>query len=243
MIALLAAVPEETALIRETIEASVQETVSGMAMQTGRIHGQDVCLAHGGVGKAAAAATTISLLQHCRPDSLLLFGCGGAYPHAGLKIGDLALADTEIFGDEGVATRHGFDDLETMGLPMRRADEPFFNNWPTDPRLQDWAQNALLDHSGRAERKLVKGPFVTVSTCTGTTARAMEIAARTGGICENMEGAAVALACRQLAIPLLEIRGISNLVEDRDTGRWDLTAGMTAAQEAVINLIGKWPGQ
>ena len=128
-----------------------------------------------------------------------------------------------------------------MGLPMRQGDEPLFNNWPTDQRLQEWAQNALLDHSGRPGRKLVKGPFVTVSTCTGTTSRAMEIAARTGGICENMEGAAVALACRQLTVPLLEIRGISNLVEDRDTGHWDLVAGMTVAQEAVICLIEKWP--
>ena len=125
MIALLAAVPEETALIRETIEASVQETVSGMAMQTGRIHGLDVCLAHGGIGKAAAAAATISLLQACQPEALVLFGCGGAYPNSGLNIGDLALADTEIFGDEGVATRHGFEDLAAMGLPMRKGDEPF----------------------------------------------------------------------------------------------------------------------
>jgi futalosine hydrolase len=84
---------------------------------------------------------------------------------------------------------------------------------------------------------------VTVSTCTGTTARAIEIEARTGGICENMEGAAVALACRQLSVPLLEIRGISNLVEDRDSRRWDLANAMAAAQEAVIILLEKWPEQ
>ena len=99
MIALLAAVAEETDLIRETLEDSAPETVNGMLMLTGRIHGQDVCLAHGGIGKAAAAAATISLLQACQPEALVLFGCGGAYPNSGLNIGDLALADTEIFGD------------------------------------------------------------------------------------------------------------------------------------------------
>ena len=83
----------------------------------------------------------------------------------------------------------------------------------------------------------------TVSTCTGAAARAIQIEQRTGGICENMEGAAVALACRQLSVPLLEIRGISNLVEDRDPGRWDLAAGMTVAQQAVIGLLKKWPGK
>ena len=55
MIALLAAVPGETVLIREAIEDSGRESVNGMVMLTGRIHGHDVCLTHGGVGKAAAA--------------------------------------------------------------------------------------------------------------------------------------------------------------------------------------------
>mgnify|MGYP001814558075 FL=1 len=243
MIALLAAVAEETDLIRETLEDSAPETANGMLLLTGRIHGQDVCLAHGGIGKAAAAAATISLLQACQPEALVLFGCGGAYPNSGLNIGDLALADTEIFGDEGVATRHGFEDLAAMGLPMRKGDEPFFNNWPTDTRLLQLAQAALLDRPGKSRRKLAKGAFVTVSTCTGTTARAIEIETRTGAICENMEGAAVALACRQLSVPLLEIRGISNRVEDRDTSRWDLTTAMAAVQEAVISLLEKWPGR
>ena len=130
MIALLAAVAEETDLIRETLKDSAAETVNGMLMLTGRIHGLDVCLTHGGIGKAAAAAAAITLLHYCQPGALLLFGCGGAYPHSGLKIGDLALADTEIFGDEGVATPHGFDDFASMRLPMRQGDEPFFNIWP-----------------------------------------------------------------------------------------------------------------
>ena len=243
MIALLAAVAEETALIRETLKDAVTQTVDGMLLLTGRIHGQNVCLAHGGVGKAAAAAATMTLLHSCQPEALLLFGCGGAYPNSGLNIGDLALAETEIFGDEGVATSHGFEDLADMGLPMRKGDAIFFNNWPTDSRLQEHAQAVLRNPPGKNRRKLAKGAFVTVSTCTGTTARAIEIEARTGGICENMEGAAVALACQQLCVPLLEIRGISNRVEDRDTSRWELANAMAAAQEAVMILLEQWPGQ
>ena len=65
MIALLAAVAEETVLIRETLSDAVTETGNGMLLLTGRIHGQDVCLAHGGIGKAAAAAATVSLSHSC----------------------------------------------------------------------------------------------------------------------------------------------------------------------------------
>ena len=63
MIALLAAVAEETVLISKSLRDSVQESVDGMIMLSGQIHGQAVCLTHGGIGKAAAAAATITLLH------------------------------------------------------------------------------------------------------------------------------------------------------------------------------------
>lgn len=233
MIALLAAVPEETEVIRKSLQDASQHATGGLALTEGKLAGQEVCLAHSGIGKAAAAAATITLLGHCQAEALCLFGCGGAYPNSGLGIGDLALADGEFFGDEGVATVTGFQDLATMGLAMRHTGKNLYNKWPTDRKLLDWAKSQKPD--------IQAGLFVTVSTCTGSTTNAIAIEKRTRGICENMEGAAVALACHQLSTPLLEIRGISNLVEDRDTEKWDLAAGMTAAQHLVMDLLKVWP--
>jgi futalosine hydrolase len=241
MIALLAAVPEETNLIRAALHDFAQESVNGVTLTSGTISGRKITLAHSGIGKAAAAATAVSLLSSCRPEALLLFGCGGAYLGAELTLGDLALASGEIFGDEGVATPEGFRDLAETRLPMRRTPEQFYNNWPVDNELHDWAQPLLQAHATDNKIKLRSGPFVTVSTCTGSTVVATEIKQRTKGLCENMEGAAVSLACQQLSIPLLEVRGISNLVEDRDTSRWDLPAGMAAAQRAILELLKSWP--
>jgi futalosine hydrolase len=241
MICLLAAVAEETGLIREALTGGVPQSVNGITLLTGRLSGHDVCLAHSGIGKAAAAAAAVALLTSCKPQALWLFGCGGAYPGSGLAVGDLALADAEIFGDEGVASARGFKDLAEMGLAMRLDTGRFFNTWPIDRALHDWARPALAAHTGETGTSLGIGPFVTVSTCTGTFERAEEMARRTGGLCENMEGAAVALACQQLAVPLLEVRGISNLVEDHDPGRWDLPRGMAAAQHAIQALLRAWP--
>lgn len=243
MIALLAAVPEETELIRASLLDFQQRPVNGIDLICGKLSGHDICLAHSGIGKAAAAATTATLLIHCQPEALWLFGCGGAYPGSGLTIGDLALASREVFADEGVATNKGFRDLADMQLPMRQDEKVFFNVWPVDQKLHDWAQSLLAGYTETSGTNLRSGPFVSVSTCTGTTARGIEIENRTDGICENMEGAAVALACRQISVPMLEVRGISNLVEDRDTSRWDLAAGMNAAQQAILALIKAWPGQ
>lgn len=243
MIALIAAVPEETHLIRQSLQGLAQQSVQGITLITGQLYGNDISLTHSGIGKAAAAATTISLLNNCQPEALWLLGCGGAYLGSGLTIGDIALADAEIFSDEGVDTGKGFRDFSEMGIPMRQTSGQFFNTWPVNQKLHDWAQPLLAEHAEFADITLSSGPFTTVSTCTGTATKAAEIENRTGAICENMEGAAVSLACQQLSVPLLEIRGISNLVEDRDTSRWNLPAGMNAAQKAIMALLQAWPGQ
>ncbi len=242
MICLLAAVVEETDLIREALEECVPRSVNGVTLMNGRLAGHDVCLAHSGIGKAAAAAATVTLLSSCQPQALWLFGCGGAYPGSGLSIGDLALAEEEIFGDEGVATSKGFRDLSALRLPMLPGHGERYNRWPVDPALHAWARPLFEEQAQNSATKLRCGPFVTVSTCTGTTAEAIEIGRRTGGICENMEGAAVAMACTQMSVPLLEVRGISNRIEDYDPARWDLAAGMTAAQNAVLTILPLWPG-
>jgi futalosine hydrolase len=83
---------------------------------------------------------------------------------------------------------------------------------------------------------------VTVSTCSGTARAGFELARRTGGICENMEGAAVAQICARQQLPFLELRGISNLVEDRDPAGWDLKAGAEIAQRALQVLLAGWHG-
>ncbi|MDD2501900.1 MAG: futalosine hydrolase, partial [Geobacter sp.] len=38
-------------------------------------------------------------------------------------------------------------------------------------------------------------------------------------------------------VPCLEIRGISNLVEDRDMARWDIGRAVEAAQRFVIKVV------
>lgn len=79
--------------------------------------------------------------------------------------------------------------------------------------------------------------MVTVSTCSGTDQAAQSMVERTGGICENMEGAAVAQICRLYEVPFLELRGISNQVENRDLERWDLPAGSRIAQKALMAYL------
>ena len=85
------------------------------------------------------------------------------------------------------------------------------------------------------------GPFVTVSCCSGTAALGEAMAARfPGALCEGMEGAALAHVAAIYQVPLLELRAVSNLVEDRDMSRWRIREAAETAQAAARVIVGAW---
>ncbi|PLY00710.1 MAG: futalosine hydrolase [Desulfuromonas sp.] len=242
MIALIAATEIETGLVREALTGTAEAKCGRYDLLKGRIDGQLVSLLHTGIGKVNGALATEALLDKRRPKAVILFGCGGAYPDRGLKIGDIALAEEEIYGDEGVRTPDGFLDMQKIGFPLcSNADASYYNHLPLHQGLQAEARARLKAFISPRGKHLVTGPFVTVSTCSGTDERGRELADRTGGICESMEGAAVNHVCLQHDVPLLEIRGISNLTEDRNPDQWDIGTAAEISQQCILELIRDWP--
>jgi len=241
MIALIAAVSLETSLFRAHLGESV--AVGPFEGFRGTIAQRDVLLMHSGIGKSAAATATTALVETFRPSLIVSFGCGGAYAGTSLDVGDVAVAVREIFGDEGVLTPDKFLTLEDLGLPSaEKAGVRYFNTFPVDMSSLESVSAGIEAFAASRSRKALQGPFVTVSTCCGTLAAGMEMARRTGGVCENMEGAAVAQVCALYDVPFLEVRGISNMVEDRDASRWDLRSAALIAQEALMHVLPLLPG-
>ena len=192
------------------------------ALLRGRLAGADdgVQVVRMGVGPVNAAhAVTVSLLRR-RPGAVVVCGVGGAYPASGLCVGDVACAEAECYGDLGAAGPSGFLDMKALGFPVVESPVALYNDLPM--------------HVFPAPRRV---KFVTVNTCTGTDAAARAIEARTGGAVENMEGAAVAHVAHLHGVPVGEVRGISNMVTNRDTSTWRLTEAAAAAQEALLAWI------
>lgn len=178
-----------------------------------------------GVGKAAAAATLAARCAEARPTGVLLFGVAGAFPprHGGspaLGPGAVCVVSEDVFGDEGVDTPAGFVGIQALGLGE-------VGPFPTAPLA-----SAVAGHLGAP---LVRA--VTVSTCSGTEAASTRMAQRAGAAIETMEGAAVALVCSRLWLPLVHVRAVSNWTGDRERGGWDLARAVAAAQGAVRRLF------
>ena len=241
MISLIAATATEANKIKELMTGTTEAKCGRFSLFKGRLSGHLVCLSICGVGKVNAAMTTEALLGERHPKSVILFGCGGAYPNSGLKIGDLAIATEEIYGDEGVQTPNGFLDMQKLGLPLGTyQEEPLYNRVPMNSPMLNEARAMLKPTLNALGQNLLTGPFVTVSCGSGTDQLAIDIAARTDGICENMEGAAVAQVCLLHKVPILELRGISNLTGTRNPDDWDIPKATDIAQRAVSELLTNW---
>jgi futalosine hydrolase len=241
MISLLAATPHETNLLRRQLPLIPDPRLPGQAFSC-RFCNRDILLLHTGIGIASAASSLTTLLEKLSPQLLIAFGCGGSYPASGLQNGDLALATSEYFGDLGAAAEEGFIPLADLGLRQPVAAPALFvQQFDLQGIWLDEAARLLRNADELAATDIACGPFVTVNTVSGTRELCRDLEQRTAGICENMEGAALAQVAERYSAPLLELRGISNPCGTRDSAHWNLPGGMEIAQQAVLRLLKDLP--
>jgi futalosine hydrolase len=199
----------------------------------GTIAGLEVEVLVCGAGQANSAQTVAALIESRLPELIVLGGVAGAFRQSGLSIGDTAMATGEVYADLGVQTRDGRLGLSEISLPLvEKAGERFFEDIPINcpAAALNWA----------ADENVPAGLFATVSTVTGTTSEADRIWKQYGALCENMEGAAAAQVALVYGAPFIEIRGISNMVEDRNRDNWDLPLAAGRSAAAVAGMLARY---
>lgn len=201
----------------------------------GAIGRTPVVLAVTGVGKVnAAAGLTLNATVH-RPRAIVQVGIGGAYLGSFLSNGLVAAASEEWQLDLGLRRPdHGVEPLETLGFPATPARDgrpERFNRVPTDARLQ----TALSEGLGLPLLRFATLDAITADVDLGASLqRDLDVSV------ESMEGAAAAQVADRLGVPFAEVRGVSNLVGERDKRLWDVRGAITASCRAVRALIERW---
>jgi|SRR5690554_1789257 len=139
-------------------------------------------------------------------------GIGGAY-NRDLEIGSVVAVLTEVHGDLG------FEELDGSVTPL----EEFSG---MNDRI---ITNKQLNKEFTFEIPKVIG--VTVDTTTGKLDTAERRKWQYNADVETMEGFALHLVASQLEVPYLQIRSISNFVEQRDTKRWDVKLALKSLNQ------------
>ena len=256
-LALLSSMPFESNKILSQLKNIRRTKIAGKTVCKGKLLNTGILLMNTGIGKVNAAHSATGIIEKFPVRGIINLGVGGAYPGAGLDIGDIAVALKEIYGDEGVISSKGRDrpayrtgrlvpswkNLKSIGIPLvQTGRKKYFNEFPLDKKIAQKALDSIppnppLLKGGRGDFQVKSGNFITVSSTTGTHKRAVELKKRFNAICENMEGAAIAQVCAIYKIPMLEIRGISNIAGIRDKRKWDLTLASENCQKAVLWII------
>ncbi|MDI6800808.1 MAG: futalosine hydrolase [Thermodesulfovibrionales bacterium] len=234
LLGIIASTEIEAGLIIGRLSQKELSTIQGKNFYRGFLGDRETTICICGIGKANAAHGTALLIERFKPGLLYIIGVAGAYPSSGLNIGDIAVAEKEIYGDEGLAIKTevrsqesevrekdeiNFCTMDKLNLPLAAiSGNNYYNEFPLfiPEKLKDAA----------------KGNFITVSTCTGTLEKGSEIEKRFNALCENMEGAAIAHVCSLSGIPTVEIRGISNIIEDRTAAPLNKSDIVKAAKNA-----------
>ncbi len=200
-IGILAALADEIRDLIEAMAPGAQVHRIGMRdYHHGRLHGHECVIALTRVGKAAAAATTATLLQRFEIDRVIFTGVAGGL-HAEVQVGDVVIGTEALQHDMDARPLFARYELPLLGLSRLKADAELSR------QLAHCAERFLQDRASRVHRGLIAtGDRFVGDADTGRDLRA----SLPDALCVEMEGAAVAQVCHEFGVPWALLRTISD---------------------------------
>ena len=192
-IGILSAMPVELEGIIESFHAEEVAHSGFYKLYKGAYAGHEVFLACSGIGKVNAAACTQRLIDRCGVSCVINMGIAGGVG-GGLKTLDVVIG-TEVF-------YHDFTPPELLDKYY-----PFTGLFRCGEKLADAAEKACAGVTFYRGRVASGDCFVEAQE-TKDKIRAA------GGVCCEMEGAAVGHVCHLNGVPFLVLRSISDLADE-----------------------------
>jgi adenosylhomocysteine nucleosidase len=197
-IAIIGAMEEEVALLREKISNQEQETIAGCEFTTGSMDGAEVILLRSGIGKVNAAMSTTILLDRFKPDYVINTGSAGGF-HPDLNVGDVVIS-SEVRHHDVDVTAFGYEYGQVPQLPAA---------FEANSGLVEIAEEAAKEIGSV---QVVKGLIATGDSFMNDPKRVDAIRDKFLNLqAVEMEAAAIAQVSYQFEIPFVIIRSLSDI--------------------------------
>ncbi len=182
---------------------------------------------HGvGMLHSAVKLTEICLVQ--KPDLIIQVGIAGSFVND-KPIGSTVIVEQEQLGDMGVVENNSWRDLFDLGL-INNAHHLYHDKKLINRHLHNF------DYMN-----LPKVQAITVNQITTDLARINLLRNAYKVITESMEGAALHYTCLQYKIPFLQMRGISNMVGERNKKNWNIPLALASLHTNILKLVQQLP--
>ncbi|MCD7033012.1 5'-methylthioadenosine/S-adenosylhomocysteine nucleosidase [Metabacillus sp. GX 13764] len=197
-IAIIGAMEEEVAILREKLGSASTETVAGSEFTSGVYKWAEIVLLKSGIGKVNAAISTTLLLDRFQPDYVINTGSAGGF-YSELNVGDIVISKEVRHHDVDV-TAFGYEYGQVPGLPPA---------YLPDPLLLELAEASAFKQEGV---QITTGLIVTGDSFMNDPERVEYIRTKFKDIyAAEMEAAAIAQVCHQFGVPFVIIRALSDI--------------------------------
>jgi futalosine hydrolase len=169
-----------------------------------------------GIGMLASSISLMKMFTQETPSLIIQVGIAGCFDKK-IPLGKVFAVKDDFAGDIGVMENKVWKDLFDMKFDKPN-DAPYEKKSLPNPWLNQF--NVL---------NLPTKKSVTVNTISTNKSRIQLLSGRYKAVLETMEGASLHYMGRDLTIPFIQIRAVSNYVGERDKSKWKM-------QEAIYNL-------
>ena len=203
-IGIIGAMEEEVNSLKEALTESEITVIASMAFCEGKLDGVDAAVVKCSVGKANAAACAQILVSVFKVDRIINTGVAGSLD-ADIDIGDIVVSTD--------AVQH---DMDATALGFARGEIPYseISVFPADEEMRKSAVQAV--QAVAPEIHVFEGRVCSGDQFIASHAQKDAILSAFGGLCCEMEGAAIAHVCCLNGTPYVIIRAISDKADDSE---------------------------
>ena len=202
MLGIIGAMEPEVASLKEAMEAVKINNIAGREYYNGKINGKEVVVVKAGVGKVNAASCTQALIDNYHPDYVLNTGIAGSL-NADINIGDVVLSTDAVEHDmEAIAFGYEVGQIPQMDV----------FSFASDKELRQLVKEAC--NKANPDIRVFEGRVVTGDQFIANKEKKQWLIDTFGGMCCEMEGAAIAHTAYLNNVPFLILRMISDKADD-----------------------------
>ena len=197
-IGIIGAMDAEVSLLKASITDQKTEVIAQMEFVSGKMGGTEAVVVKCGMGKVNAGICAHTLINRYGVSEVINTGVGGSLDNR-IDIGDIVVSTD--------AVQHDFD-VRVIGF--QRGEIPYTGLYafPADPSLIEAAVKAVRDTA--PEVKVFEGRVCSGDQFIASSEQKKTIIDNFGGLCCEMEGAAIAQTCYLNQTPYVIIRAISD---------------------------------
>ena len=223
---IIGAMESEVSLIKAEMDDTRTTTVSGMEFTSGSVAGNRVVVVQCGIGKVNAGICAQTLINGFGAARVINVGVAGSLTK------ELSINDFVVSVD---ATQHDYD---VSAIGFQRGEIPYTGlvAFPADEGLRRRAVEAV--RAAAPTSKVLEGRVCSGDQFVSTQRQIETITSTFGGLCAEMEGAAIAQVCFLNATPYVIIRAISDDSDSMSFEEFQEEAAAECARAALTMVKG-----